>query len=261
MIKKTIAAGIVALGALTGTSSQAANIDLAFIMDSSGSVGSTNYNNAMDSLAAALSTYIPVGGANTYRIGVISFASNARVDVFKTISTAQDLTDVVNAVDNASFIGTNTDYEEAFDLVRTTFGSLGDSSIVNMMTDGEPCCVSTANADAVSARNDLKAAGWDSLSFESIGGGADNAFLASLGFDTNGDGATIIGDAGLITNPLDDAFVLQVSGFGSAYDSAIQRKVQKIVDPDPIPVPAALPLLAGGLAIFGFVGRRRRQAA
>ncbi|MEX0281402.1 MAG: vWA domain-containing protein [Arenibacterium sp.] len=261
MFKTTLTAAAFAASSFFGSIAHAANIDLSFIMDASGSVGSTNFNDAMDSLADALAASIPVGGADTYRIGVVTFSNTAKLTTLKTINSQADLDMVVADIRAETFIGSTTNYKAAFDLTRTSFGALGDSSIVNMMTDGEPCCLSTSNSDAVSARNDLKAAGWDSLSFESVTSGADNAFLSRLAFDTGGDGGTIIDDPADISDPLNDAFVLKVSGFGDAYDQAISTKVQKIVTPDPIPVPAALPLLAGGLALFGFVGRRRRAAA
>ena len=261
MFKTTLAAAAFAATSMIGSVASAANIDLSFIMDASGSVGSSNFNDAMDSLADALAASIPVGGSDTYRIGVVTFSNTAKLTTLKTINSQADLDMVVADIRAETFIGSTTNYKAAFDLTRTSFGALGDSSIVNMMTDGEPCCLSTSNSDAVSARNDLKAAGWDSLSFESVTSGADNAFLSRLAFDTGGDGGTIIDDPADISDPLNDAFVLKVSGFGDAYDQAISTKVQKIVTPDPIPVPAALPLLAGGLALFGFVGRRRRAAA
>ena len=261
MFKTTLTAAAFAASSFFGSIAHAANIDLSFIMDASGSVGSSNFNDAMDSLADALAASIPVGGADTYRIGVVTFSNTAKLTTLKTINSQADLDMVVADIRAETFIGSTTNYKAAFDLTRTSFGALGDSSIVNMMTDGEPCCLSSSNSDAVSARNDLKAAGWDSLSFESVTSGADNAFLSRLAFDTGGDGGTIIDDPADISDPLNDAFVLKVSGFGDAYDQAISTKVQKIVTPDPIPVPAALPLLAGGLALFGFVGRRRRAAA
>ncbi len=255
------AAAAFSVSSFFGSIAHAANIDLAFIMDASGSVGSSNFNNAMDSLADALAASIPVGGTDTYRIGVVTFSNNAKLTTLKTISNQADLDTVVAEIKAETFIGSTTNYKAAFDLVRTSFGALGTSSIVNMMTDGEPCCSSNSNSNAVSARNDLKGAGWDSLSFESVTSGADNNFLSQLGFDTAGDGATIIDDAGDITDPLNDAFVLKVASFGTAYDQAIKTKVQKIVTPGAVPLPTALPLLGGGILLMGFVGRRRKAAA
>ncbi len=42
----------------------------------------------------------------------------------------------------------------------------GDTSLINISTDGEP---TTGSSDAVAIRNGAVAAGWDSLSAEAIG--------------------------------------------------------------------------------------------
>mmetsp|Transcript_12186 Transcript_12186/g.31019 ORF Transcript_12186/g.31019 Transcript_12186/m.31019 type:complete len:268 (+) Transcript_12186:135-938(+) len=259
-----VTAAAFSLSAFVGSVAHAANIDLAFIMDASGSVGSTNFNNAMDSLADALEANIPVGTTDTYRIGVVTFSNTAQLTTLRTINSAQDLADTANDIRNQSFIGSTTNYRAAFDLVRTSFaglGALGDSSIVNMMTDGEPFGGLDPNGQAVIGRDALKNAGWDSLSFESVTNGADNAFLSTLGFDALGDGATIIGGPGAITDPLNDAFVLPIADFGTDYDIAIDQKVRRIVTPGVIPLPAALPLLGGGVLFLGLIGRRRKAAA
>ncbi len=262
MIKKTLTAGAIALASTFGTIANSANIDLGFIMDSSGSVGSGNFLDAMDSLADALETNIPVGTADTYRITVITFSNFAKVTSSRTINAAQDLTDLANDIRNETFIGSTTNYQAAFDMLRTSVGTVGDISIANMMTDGEPCCSANANANAVTGRNDLETAGWNALSFESVTDGADNDFLASLAFDLNGNGGAIIDMPSQINDPLNEAFVLKVADFGTTYDLAISEKVQRIVDPQPvIPLPAGMPLMIGGLAIFGFVSRKKAKLA
>lgn len=257
--KNTVAAASIAVTSLFGSMAQAANIDLAFIMDSSGSVGQSNFEDAMDSLASALSNSIPVGGPDTYRIGVVSFGSGAVLTTFETISSQTDLDQVVADIQNQSYTaaGTgSTNYEAAFDLTVSTFGTLGDTSIVNMMTDGQPLSGNTADG-----LTGLVNAGWDSLSFESVGSGANNNFLQTLTFDTNGSGmGAILTDPNDITDPLNASFVLEVGSFGADYDAAIAAKVQRIVTPQ-VPLPAGLPLMLGGLAILGAISRRRSAAA
>lgn len=251
------------------TAANAATFDLSFIMDSSGSVGSSNFNDAMDALADALDASIPVGGADTYRIGVVTFAADAQLTAFETIDSADDLSNLTTSIRNQSFSGGLTNYQAAFDLTRTTFGnSLGDFSIINMMTDGitnRPTNQPTAEAAAVAAVDDLRNTGWDSLSFESVGGGADNDFLAQLGYDAVDDNTPIFGDPNLITDPLNASFVLTVSDFQDAYTAAISTKVSRIVDPDPdpnvVPLPAGLPLVLTGLGLFGLVRARKQKAA
>ena len=114
-------------------------------------------------------------------------------------------------------------------------------------------------ADVASARDDLITAGWDSLSFEAVTGNADSSYLAGLGFDAGGIGGLLeTGNpndiAGL--NIVNDAFVLSVDSFGQDFDTAIDIKVQAVVSP--VPIPATLPLMAGGFALLGFAARRRK---
>ncbi len=260
MIRKALYAGAFALAATVGTStvgtpSNAAPIDLGFIMDGSGSLAQSDYLSAMDSLAAALAANIPVGGPNTYTISVVSFGTTGRLDISKTINTAADLAAVVSAVDNATFLnGGSTNYQAAFNTLIAASSPMAGTGIVNMMTDGN-----ANNGDTAAGKAALQAAGWDSLSFEAVGGFVSTAPLVALGYDTLGDGATLIGNAGLITNPLNDAFVLTLGDFTNDYKTAIGQKIQKTVSP--VPVPASLPALASGLVLFGFVARRRRKTA
>lgn len=268
MIRKMLAVSAFAFASVGATAGNAANYDLAFIMDASGSINNTEFTSAMSSLATALATSIPVGGTDTYTIGVVTFAQSATATVNKvTVTSAADLTAITTAItnENRSGIGSVTNYKAAFDAVHAMFGStLGSSSIINMMTDGQPNDPgSTANAKAVASASAavLRADGWDSLSFESVGGQADNGYLSGLGWDTGGvGGLPIFTSANQITDPLNSAFVLDVSDFGPAYSSAIATKVQKIVIPG-VPVPAALPMFAAALGLFGFLGRRRRGRA
>ena len=258
------AAAVLSFGVVT-TDADARTFDLAFIMDESGSVGSTNYIAAMDSLADALETHIDAAvlADDIYNITVVSFADGANVLVSQTVDSLADLAIVTAAIRADLHTGGTTNFEAAFDAllgVGTALTAGADASIINMMTDGVPCCgTSVSQAGITGARNDLIGAGWDSLSFEAVGSGPDSTYLAGLGFDSAGTvgGLDIISDPNDIGNILTDPFVLEVSGFGTAYDTAIDVKVQSIVAP--VPIPATLPLLAGGFALLGFVGRRRKS--
>jgi hypothetical protein len=269
MIKRTLLAGAVAAIALAGSALHAKTIDLGFIMDRSGSVGS-QFPAAMDALGDALAANIPFGQGDTYRISVVSFATSASVVVGATeINSQADLDSVVGTIKAQNNSGSGvTNYAAALNLLGAQFGTLGEISMVNMMTDGQPN-EPGSNADALAAAKSeatkLQNAGWDSLSFESVGNSAGNNLLAGLGFgpgNTPNDATLlpIFTLASQINDPLTQPFVLDLPNF-AAYNSVIGTKVQKIVNPDPVPVPAALPLLLGGLGVFAFVGRRRRQAS
>lgn len=269
MIRNTIVAAAIAATSFSGPVAHAATIDLAFIMDKSGSVGS-QFAPAMNALADALAANIPVSGPDTYRIGVLTFSDNASVKVAPTVIDSQAALDgVVAAIKAGNGSGSGlTNYSAAFAAVGTAFSnafdSLGETSLINMMTDGVPTAGTSTGFYGTAA---LQSAGWDSLSFESIGNSSGNALLADICFGPgNPPGGTdcpIYTSEGQITDPANVPFVLDLDTFAE-YNAVIGSKVAKIVNPDPIdpiPVPAALPLLAGGLALIGFVGRRRRNAA
>ncbi len=271
-MKSYLLASAMLVGAL-GTAANAATetIDLAFILDESGSVGTTNYSNAKTALINALNNNVPDPTTDReYRITVVSFAAGANVVVSDVWDSGGGGTDasITNAISGDSFTGGVTCYSCAFAALDATIGNIGDGvGIINMMTDGNPNRPSSdPNGLAEAEAEDLRDAGWDSLSFEAVdpvgSGSINTAFLASLGFDTGGvGGLPIINDPNNINDPLNQSFVLEISNFGASYEAAVSQKIQKVIDPDPIPVPMALPLLASGLGVIGLMGWRRRKAA
>jgi hypothetical protein len=261
-MKTLIAAGAVASMSLA-SAVNANVIDLAFIMDESGSVGSSNYGAAMDSLASALESSLANSPTDTYNVTVISFAASASVVASATIapntSSANIKTVLGDGIRGDAHTGGLTCYSCAFGLLSD---SSGDFGIINMMTDGDPTAGDTSTSGLLADVADLRDNGnWDSLSFEAVGTGASDSLLQALAFDTAGTGPQLaLTDPNDITDPLNESFVLAVSDFGTAYDAAISTKVQRIVDPGPAPIPlpaAAWMLLAGIGALFGL----RRRAA
>jgi hypothetical protein len=258
----------------SGASVNAASYDLGFIMDQSGSINANDYKNAMQSLATALNLALTptIGSGDTYTVSVVRFSTSATDVITRTISTAADLTAVVTAINTAATLNTggNTNYQDAFKELQNNFTTLGDFSLINMMTDGDPTTANyngcaSATACAIAGRDAIAGAGWDSLSFEAVGAGiSDPTFLSRLAFDTNSvslnDLQPVISSTASITNPLTDAFVLKLTNF-SYYDEAIKAKVQAIVTPR-VPVPGSLPLMASGLVLAGvFLRRAKRKAA
>lgn len=260
---RTFIAAIVATALLLQMSvgtARADQIDLGFMLDRSGSVGGTNYNVAKQALANALAL-IPTAGPNTYRIGVVSFGSDVRTVIPPTVLTAANLAGIQAAINSDAFTGGFTHMWDAINQSVTNFGALGDVSLLNMTTDGNPLCRSGYCDNNTSAPFDLTTAaasnaaaqGWDGLSFESIGNSVDTAFLQSIAFPGP---APLIGPGDPIPDPTLLGFVLALNNFGE-YDAAIASKVQQIVNPNPVPVPAAIWLF--GTALLGFVGVSRRR--
>ncbi|MFK5981000.1 MAG: VWA domain-containing protein [Rhizobiaceae bacterium] len=252
---------VMSVASLGGTLNvQAKTIDLGFLLDRSGSIGNANYTTAKNALAAALAQ-IPVQGAtaDTYRVSVVSFSSSITTVVAPTIVTVASIGGIQTAITGDAYSGGSTNMNGAIDAMVAAFagaGGLGDLSLMNMTTDGQPCCgASSTNATTIAARDAAVIAGWDGLSVEAIGGGVDIAFLKTLVFPGTPAGTV---DVNNIPNPAVAGFVLAVTNFDQ-YGAAISAKVQAIVDTQAIPVPAALPLFGTGLALMGFLGWRRKQ--
>ena len=82
MKKKIISASVaLSLGismALAPMAASADKIQLGFILDESGSIGAGNWNIIRQGLADAVDL-IPVGGADTYEVSVVSFGSGSTI--------------------------------------------------------------------------------------------------------------------------------------------------------------------------------------
>ena len=249
------AAAVLAVGVMT-TSVKAAVIDLGFAVDASGSIGSGNFTTIKNALSAALSV-IPTSGANTYRVSVVSFSTSAQTVITQTITNAADLAAVQTAVAGMGYSGGTTCISCATTNLTNAFtglGGLGDLSIMNIVTDGEPN-VGTTNGTTL--RSSLTGAGWDAISAEAIGS-FNLSFLGNLVSPNPG---VVVNNVLNLPNPLTQGFILTLAD-ANAYAAAIGTKVQKVIDNvDPVPVPAALPLLATALGVFGFTGWRKRKAA
>lgn len=262
MFARIAVAALAAAIAFGGAVQAKTVINLGFVMDGSGSVGDSNYNAAMLALANAIDSTIPFDDPDfEYVIGVSSFGSSSQLDVAATtIDSEATRTAVTDAIKAASRPTGFTCYQCGLDELRATFGSIGDEiGLINMMTDGDD-----NRGDTAQGISDVKADGWDSLSFEATLG-FDGTNLTNLGFDQTDD-AAVIETLATLGNPLTDSFVIELADFGQTYQDTLNKKLQNIVD-DPtgggggstvIPVPASLPLLLGGLGLFGVLRRQRK---
>lgn len=281
-LKKFLAvAGFVAMTA----PASAASVDLAFIVDRSSSITNDDYAGAMDALAQAIANNVTFGGDDVFTISVVGFATGAQNIVERTTITSQaDLDGVVAAIAAEDVTFGSTNYAAAFDLLLANFTDdndsslLGDRSIINMMTDGNPNRPSSTiigQQAAYSSAIDLQNAGWDSLSFEGVGTAINTNFLARLGFGPGGqvpndnDLLPIYDDIADVTDPFASPFVLELATFGD-YESIIGEKLRKSVGTgsddgngdddggvDVVPLPAAVPLLLTAFGVLGLFGRRR----
>jgi hypothetical protein len=272
-LKRLASAAALSIAAMFGAApSHAAVIDLGFVLDGSGSVTTSQYNQARTALASALAQ-IPTSGDNQYRLAVTSYGSGQVTIIPPTIVTAANIASLQAVVSNAAKAGGGTDTAGAItwitNLFASTAGGLGATTLINITTDGVPNSQAAAENAALAAFN----AGVDGISFEAVGTGvssvsalANMARIAGLG--TSGDATTgvVVNDLSAIPNATTTGFVIPVSSF-EGYQAAIAAKIGQIVidtgggptDPNVIPLPAGLPLLLVGLGALAVV--RRRAAA
>ena len=140
--RNMFAAAALATAIMASAPANSGVIQLGFILDSSGSIGSGNWNTIRTGLASAINTLVPVGGTDTYEITVVSFSTNAVTTVAPTLLTAASKPGVVAAIQNAAFQGGTTDYTAAFGLMDGLLFPGGQSSAastyLNFATDGDP---------------------------------------------------------------------------------------------------------------------------
>ena len=88
------------------TECQTRGVDLIFVLDSSGSVGASNFANVRN-FVADLVNQLEIGPDNT-RVGLINFASSAGVQF--SLNTHQDISSLLQAIASVPFTsgGTNT---------------------------------------------------------------------------------------------------------------------------------------------------------
>ncbi|MEP5760956.1 MAG: vWA domain-containing protein [Litoreibacter sp.] len=272
MFLRTIKATGAAIALLMGAASaQAASIDLGFSLDESGSVGFTNFNLTRDALADALAS-IPTSGPDEFRLAVTTFSSGITTVIAPTVVTASNISGLQDTLRATAYSGGSTNTAGAitnlFNLFANSTTGLGDTSIINITTDGSPNSQFSTEQAAINAN----AAGLDGLSFEAVGSGLSSSTaqenlrrIAGLGTANDLSNAIITSDITNIPNALTTGFVLTVPTF-AGFEAAIDAKITQVVidagepQPSPVPLPAGLPLLLAALGGLGVMRKRNKKA-
>ncbi|MEO7009720.1 MAG: hypothetical protein ABI156_11285, partial [Caldimonas sp.] len=81
--RTAVPACAIALAALASAPAKAEVVQLGFILDSSGSIGSSNWTAIVNGLSSAIGTLIPLADplGITYEISVVTFSTNAVINV------------------------------------------------------------------------------------------------------------------------------------------------------------------------------------
>lgn len=173
------------------------DLELALLLDGSGSVGNTGFNFQLDAYRNVftdpnffndlVSSSIPDGGLGRIAVSTFQFGSNVTQEIDWTLIDDQDSatnfgnqflsitrgggsTNITDAIDNATN-GTPADITSG--ILTNEFS--GNRKVIDISTDGQP----NSNAGSTQASIDAIAAGIDAINAIGVGSGIDENFLSN----------------------------------------------------------------------------------
>ena len=233
-LRKTISGAAVLLS-LLGVA-KADNVEVAILIDASGSISDVNYNLQKNAYASVAGSVIPTDG--TAYVGVWQFARNVQ-QVFapQLISDAADLASLITAFQNMNRGAIDTSATAIGDAINIAAAALAGATpfpsdfrqVIDVSTDGQ----SNTGANVHTA--------------------ADNAILVSGMNAVNALGVDTGVDLSWVPSDISPSFAIFANGFGD-FEDALNRKVIKEVNGIPDGGATILMLLG---AFIGLGGARR----
>lgn len=245
--KLALTLSVLMSSALYTTATQAAVIDIAFIMDSSGSVGETGW----ESEKAFVSNLIEQFDAQEtpdveFRFGIVRFSNT--VETVWDFADAQDpLQFMLDTIDNMPFQGGTTYTREAINTTLDMFVSSSTSDAIKhafLITDGTPYPSRTQNpcrtgdAAAAATRENLAASDVD-MTIVGVGDSWNPNILECL-----------------VNDP--DSDILYADDFSNdALDAISDQLMAQVPSTASVSEPTTLPLIALGMGLLAL--RRARK--
>lgn len=156
------------------------NRDIVFVMDDSGSVGSSNFKQALDFVRSIVQE-IEVGPTKA-QVSLLPYSTHPQAGWY--LNRYNNKTDVMNAISKVPYIGGVTHTYEALETVRTQILTLANGdrptveNVVIVLTDGQ----SNSHSTTIQEANNLKQVSQDVISIV-IGSGINVNELNAIATD------------------------------------------------------------------------------
>lgn len=264
MINKLNLATVAAIGTTVGfvntaNAQTAVDVELALLLDSSGSISFNNFQNQLTAYQNVftdpnfyndlIAPFIDEGGEGQIAVSAYQFGSSVSQFIDWTLIDSQTAaTDFGNAFMGITKGGGSTNMTSGINtaasgLVNNEF--VANRLIIDISTDGAPNNRSSAEQASIDAISN----GIDAINAIGVGFGVDGDYLQnSIVRGTN-------------------SFYIEVDDFDVSFQNALERKIEREISgggPSPGPTTTPEPATMAGLLGFSFVGlvsRRRNKIA